>query len=168
MNYSPPERVEPGDSTAMVLRNKIKAIAQRYPEQRSALMPALYLAQEQYGYLTREALEEVAATLDLSLIRVYEVATFYTMFHTEPVGKYHLQLCTNVSCMLLEAETLLAYLEQKLGIKAGQTSADGLFSLAIVECLGACGTAPVMQINGDYHEDLTIEGLDRLLGELDV
>jgi len=151
----------------MNLRVNIEAIAQRYPEQRSAVMPALYLAQKQYGYITRQAMEEIAATLDLPPVRVYEVATFYTMFRTEPIGKYHLQLCTNVSCMLLEAETLLVYLEKKLCIKSGETTTDGLFTLSIVECLGSCGTAPVMQVNDDYYEDLTIEGLDRLLGRLD-
>jgi NADH-quinone oxidoreductase subunit E len=151
----------------MILRVNIEAIAQRYPEPRSAVMPALYLAQEQYGYITRQAMEEIATTLDLPPVRVYEIATYYTMFRTEPVGKYHLQLCTNVSCMLLEAETLLAYLEKKLDIKSGETTADSLFTLSVVECLGSCGTAPVMQVNDDYCEDLTIEGIDRLLSRLD-
>lgn len=150
----------------MDLRQEIDAIAGNYPDRRSAVMPALYLAQDKYGYLCRKALEEVADILDLPPIRVYEVATFYTLFHTEPVGRYHLQLCTNLSCMLRGSEGLLSQMCQELGIEPGQVTADGQFSITTVECLGSCGTAPVLQVNDRYYEDLAPEELSRLLQSL--
>lgn len=147
----------------MELREKIEEIARRYPDTRSAVMPALYLAQERYGYLTKEAMEEVAEVLNLPPVQVYEIATFYTMYNKKPVGRYHIQVCTNVSCMLLGAESLVDYLRKKLGIDVGETTKDGLFTLSTVECLGSCGTAPVMQINDTYHENLTKERIDEIL-----
>ncbi len=148
------------------LREKIREISKRYPDMRSAIMPALYLAQEKYGYLTREAMEEVAEILGIPPVAVYEVATFYTMYNKEPVGKYHIQVCTNVSCMLLGAETLVDHLRKRLGIDVGETTKDGLFTLSTVECLGSCGTAPVMQINDTYYEDLTKEKVDEIIKTL--
>ena len=147
----------------MELREKIEEIARRYPDPRSAVMPALYLAQEKHGYLTKEAMEEVAEALNIPPVQVYEIATFYTMFNKRPVGRYHIQVCTNVSCMLLGAETLVDYLKEKLGIDVGETTRDGLFTLSTVECLGSCGTAPVMQINDTYYENLTKERIDEIL-----
>lgn len=147
----------------MGLKTKIEEIAKRYPDRRSAIMPALYLAQERYGYLSREAIEEVAAILNIPPIQVYEVATFYTMYNKKPVGKFHIQVCTNLSCMLLGAEDLLRFLKERLGIEEGETTKDGLFTLSTVECLGSCGTAPVMQINDTYYENLTKEKIEEIL-----
>ena len=151
---------------AMDLREKIEEIAGRYLNRRSAIMPALYLAQKKYAQLSGEVLLEVADILDVPEIWVYELATFYDMFHTEPVGRFHLELCTNVSCLLLEAEKLLAHLESTLGIARGDTTSDGLFTLSTVECLGSCDTAPVMQVNHVYHENLSAERIDGILEKL--
>ena len=148
------------------LRDRIEEIAGRYANRRSAIMPALYLAQERYAELSGEVLLEVAGILDVPEIWVYELATFYDMFHTEPVGKFHLQLCTNVSCLLLGAEKLRAHLEGQLGIERGCTTSDGLFTLSTVECLGSCDTAPVMQVNNAYHENLCSERIDGILRQL--
>lgn len=150
----------------MAMREKIRQAAARYPDQRSAIMPALLIAQREHGHLPGPVLEEVADILGVERIWVYELATFYTLFHTEPVGKFHLQLCDNVSCMLRRSEDLLTHLENVLGIKKGGTTADGLFTLSTVECLGACEMAPVMQVGDDYHGNLDIERIDALLARL--
>lgn len=151
----------------MDLSEGIEKIAKRYPTRRSAIMPSLFLAQEKYAQLTGEVMREVAEILDVPEIWVFEVATFYAMYHTDPVGKYHIQVCTNVSCLLLEAEDLLAHLEKKLGIACGDTTPDGRFTLSSVECLGSCDTAPVMQVNNDpYHEYLSQGRIDEVLDEL--
>ncbi len=148
------------------LKAKIEEAAGRYPNRRSAIMPALYLAQKERASLCGEVLLEVAEILDVPEIWVYELATFYDMFHTEPIGTYHLQVCTNVSCQLLEADNLVAYLASKLGIECGGTTPDGLFTLAAAECLGSCDTAPVMQVNGVFHENLSEKRIDELLEKL--
>lgn len=129
-------------------------------------MPALLIAQKEHGYLPGPVLEEVADILGIERIWVYELATFYTLFHTEPVGKFHLQLCDNVSCMLCRSDELMRHMEAVLGIKNGGTTPDGLFTLSNVECLGACEMAPVMQVGDDYYGDLDIERLDVLLNQL--
>ena len=150
----------------MTMREKIEAAAARYPDQRSAIMPALMIAQEKHGYLPGEVLVEVADILGVERIWVYELATFYTLFHTEPVGMFHLQLCDNVSCMLLGAEALLTHMEDALGIEKGGTTPDGLFTLSTVECLGACEMAPMMQVGDDFHGDLDAGRIDRLIDKL--
>ena len=150
----------------MDLKEKVEKIARKYPERRSALLPALFLAQKKYGYLTKETMEEVASILNLQPVQVYEVATFYTMFNKKPVGKYHVQVCTNVSCSLLGSEMIVDCLKKKLGIKSGETTEDKLFTLSEVECLGSCGTAPMMQINDTYYENLTEEKVNNILMEL--
>ncbi|RRI00108.1 NADH-quinone oxidoreductase subunit NuoE [Mesorhizobium tamadayense] len=150
----------------MTMREKIEEAAARYPDQRSAIMPALLIAQRERGHLPGPVLEEVADILGVERIWVYELATFYTLFHTEPVGIFHLQLCDNVSCMLRRSEDLLRHLEEVLGIKKGGTTPDGLFTLSTVECLGACEMAPVMQVGDDYHGDLDIARIDALLDRL--
>ena len=139
---------------------------QRYPQPRSALIPALRIAQEQAGYLSQDAVREVAGMFKLSPNEVYEVASFYTMLFKKPVGKYVIQVCTNISCLLCNCESLMAHLQKRLGIKAGETTPDRRFTLLEVECLASCGTAPVVQINENYHEDLTVEKLDRILDSL--
>lgn len=150
----------------MTMREKIEAAAAPYPDNRSAIMPALLIAQKEYGYLPGPVLEEVANILGIERIWVYELATFYTLFRTEPVGIFHLQLCDNVSCMLRRSEELLKHMEAVLGIKKGSTTPDGLFTLSTVECLGACEMAPVMQVGDDYYGDLDIARIDTLLNEL--
>ncbi|EPE96592.1 NADH-quinone oxidoreductase subunit NuoE [Rhizobium grahamii] len=152
----------------MSMREKIEAAATRYPNQRSAIMPALLIAQKEHGYLPGPVLEEVADILGVERIWVYELATFYTLFHTEPMGLFHLQLCDNVSCMLRGSEELLKHLETVLSIKKGETTSDWLFTLSTVECLGACEMAPVMQVGDDYHGNLDVARVDALLNSLRV
>jgi NADH-quinone oxidoreductase subunit E len=145
---------------------KIQALMGQYPRKRSALIPSLQLAQKEAGYLSSEIMHEIARLFDLSPNEVNEVVSFYTMFYKKPMGKYVIQVCTNISCLLCNAEEIVAHLIQRLGIKIGETSADQKYTLLEVECLGSCGTSPVIQINEDYYEDLTIEKLDRVLDGL--
>jgi NADH-quinone oxidoreductase subunit E len=145
---------------------QIQTLTGKYPRKRSALIPALQLAQKEAGYLSSEMVQEIAKLFDLSPNEVNEVVGFYTMFYKKPMGKYVIQVCTNISCMLCNAEEIAAHLVRRLGIKFGETSADRKHTLLEVECLGSCGTSPVIQINEDYYEDLTIEKLDRILDGL--
>jgi NADH-quinone oxidoreductase subunit E len=147
----------------MTMREEIEAAASRYPDRRSAIMPALMIAQKEHGHLPGPVLEEVAEILGVERVWVYELATFYTLFHTEPIGRFHLELCDNVSCMLCGSEALLKHLETTLGIRKGGTTPDGVFTLSTVECLGACEMAPVMQVGDDYHGNLDAARLDALL-----
>lgn len=145
---------------------EIRALPPRYPQLRSAVMPALDLAQEELGHLTPEAMSEVAAALNLDPGYVEGVATFYTLFHTQPVGKHRFYLCTNLSCALRGAGDLLEHLQSRLGVASrDEVSADGLFSVEPVECLGACEYAPMMRLDHAYHYDLTVERLDALIDE---
>lgn len=146
--------------------DKFKSVVNKYPEKGAALLPTLWLAQQEFSAITPEVEEYVAGLVGVSPVRVQEVRSFYTMYTPKPLGKYHLQLCTNISCSLLGAEDILGHLKNKLGINAGETTADGKFTLSTVECLGHCGTAPVIQINDDFHENLTGESLDKILGSL--
>jgi NADH-quinone oxidoreductase E subunit len=141
----------------------------KYPpgRQASAVLPLLYIAQRQHhGWVPRAAMDRVAEMLDMAAIRVYEVATFYTMFNLKPVGKYHLQVCTTTPCMLRGSDTVLAACERKLGIGEGQVTADGKFSMIEVECLGACVNAPILQVNDDFYEDLDGPRTEALLDAL--
>jgi NADH-quinone oxidoreductase E subunit len=147
-------------------RQNIAALIQRYPQARSALIPSLQLAQAETGYLSPEIIREVAKIFRLSPNEVYEVASFYTMLYKKPVGRYVVQVCTNISCLLCNCEEIMAHLQKRLGIKPGETTSDRKFTLMEVECLASCGTAPVVQINEDYHENLTVEKLDRILDSL--
>ena len=143
---------------------EIRALPPRFPEIRSAVMPALDLAQEEIGHLTPEAMGEVARLLDLDPGYVEGVATFYTLFHTQPIGKHRMYLCTNISCKLLGADALLEHAMRTVGVKGfDEVSADGLFSVEAVECLGACEYAPMMRLDHEYHYDLTPEKLDSLI-----
>ncbi len=145
---------------------EIREIIKRYPVKRSALLPALWVVQGECGYLTEGAMRTVAKLLELTPVQVYEVATFYTMFYKDPVGKFVLQVCRTLPCALCGAFDLLSHLEGKLGIKNGETTQDGLFTLKTVECLASCGTAPVVQINEDYYENLSPEKVDQVLEDL--
>ena len=138
----------------------------RYPTREAAILPTLHLAQREFGFLSAEAISYVAALLGFAPAQIEGVATFYTMYNRKPVGKYHLQICRNLSCSLMGAEHLIERVSKKIGVKPGQTTADGRFTLSTVECLGSCGTAPVMQVNDDYHEDLTEESIDAILDGL--
>jgi NADH-quinone oxidoreductase subunit E len=145
---------------------EIKALPAKYPQPRSAVMPALDLAQEELGYLTPEAMSEVAVALQLDPGYVEGVATFYTLFHLEPVGKHRFYVCTNLSCTLRGAEEIVEHMRGAIGIKeAGEVSKDGLFSYEEVECMGACEYAPMLRVDHRYHYDLTPQMIDALVAE---
>lgn len=144
-------------------------IAKYPPEQKqSAVMAALRIAQDQNGgWLSLELIDAVAAYLEMETIAVYEVASFYSMYELSPVGRHKISVCTNISCMLRGSEEVVAHLQERLGIKLGETTSDGRFTLKEVECLGACVNAPMFQIARDYHENLTPEKIDAILDTLD-
>ena len=147
----------------------VEKIIKRYPEgkQKSALLPVLHLAQAEFdGWLSPEAMDYVAEVLQITPIEVYEVASFYSMYNLKPVGKCLLEVCRTSSCWLMGSEDIVKHLENKLGIKDGETTADGQFTLKTVECLGSCGTAPMMQCGSDFYENLTLEKVDTLLENL--
>lgn len=147
----------------------IQEIKSRYPEgkHKSALLPVLHLAQAEFdGWLSVPAMDLVAQVLELDPIEVYEVASFYSMYNLKPVGKCLLEVCRTSSCWLMGAEDIVHHIEKKLGIKEGETTADGMFTLKTVECLGSCGTAPMMQCGAQFHENLTFEKVDDLLETL--
>lgn len=136
----------------------------KYPVKRSAILPLMFIVQrERGGYLDPPGVAYLADRLGVRVTDIWEVATFYTMINTEPVGKYHIQVCRTLSCKILGAGKIMEHCSQKLGIKAGQTTPDGLFSLSEVECLGSCGTAPMLQIGFDFYENLTTEKVDEML-----
>jgi NADH-quinone oxidoreductase subunit E len=137
----------------------------KYPEdqKQSAVMSALRIVQEEHNHLTTELMDAIAAYLDMSPIAVYEVASFYTMYEHQPVGTHLVNVCTNISCMLRNSAGVVEHLQKKLGIKLGETTDDGRFTLRAVECLGACVNAPMMQVDKDYHENLTPESIDKVL-----
>ncbi|HEY4785836.1 MAG TPA: NAD(P)H-dependent oxidoreductase subunit E [Bacteroidales bacterium] len=148
---------------------KVKKIIARYPDgkQKSAILPVLHIAQEELGgYLSVEVQDYVAGLLNIQPIEVYEVATFYTQYYLEKVGKYVIEVCRTGPCAMCGGEDIADYLEQRLKIKTGETTSDGLFTLRRVECLGACGYAPVMQINTEFYESLTKEKIDQVLADL--
>jgi len=146
---------------------EIESLFERFPNKRAAVLPALYVAQREFGHVSAEAMELVAEMTEVSPAHVYGVATFYTMYNKTEVGKHLVQVCMNISCALRGAEEVFAYISDKLGIKEGETTPDGKFTLLKVECLGACGNAPMMQIDDDYYEDLTPEKVDEALNGLD-
>ncbi|MCI0336317.1 MAG: NADH-quinone oxidoreductase subunit NuoE [Acidobacteria bacterium] len=142
---------------------KLDEIISHYPVKRSAILPALYIAQEENGYVTDDDIKYLAKRLDMRINEVEEVVTFYTMYSRKPIGKYKLQVCRTVSCMLLGAEQITEHISRKLGCKLGETTPDGRFTLVEVECLGYCDLAPVLQVNFDYHEKINTESLDKII-----
>ena len=147
---------------------EVEQIIQRYPEgkQKSALIPVLHLAQEEFGgWLSAETMDYVASVLDLQPIEVYEVATFYSMYNLKPVGRYMFEVCQTGPCMLNGSDNIIKYIYEKLGIKPGETTPDGMFTLKTVECLGACGYAPMMQLGKNFREHLTKEKVDAIITE---
>ncbi|MCM2278036.1 MAG: NAD(P)H-dependent oxidoreductase subunit E [Oligoflexia bacterium] len=147
--------------------DRMNKLEPRYPDKVALLLPALHAAQEEFGWLPPEVMEEVGAFIGIHPAQVREVASFYTMYNLKPVGKYHLKICTNVACCLRGADELVHHVEKKYGIRCGETTPDRKLTLNEEECLGACGTAPAMMLNDDYHENLTAEGLDKILERLE-
>jgi len=145
---------------------RVDALVAKYPKPKAALLPVLWEVQRAKGAIDLAAEEWVAGRLGISPAHVHGCVTFYTMYKQRPSGRHHIQVCTTLSCMLRGSDELLHHLERKLGIKPGETTPDGKFSLVKVECLGSCGTAPMFQLNDDYHEDLTLEKVDSLLDGL--
>lgn len=137
----------------------------KYPEgkQKSAILPLLHLAQQEFGWLSADVMDYVATLMQIKPIEVYEVATFYSQYYTKPVGKYVFEVCRTSPCWLRGSEEIVEYIENKLGIKDGQTTPDGMFTLKTVECLAACGTAPVLQCGLKYHENLTEQKIDEII-----
>jgi NADH-quinone oxidoreductase subunit E len=147
---------------------QVNELISHYPEgkQKSALLPLLHIAQEEFGnWLDVPVMDYVAEILNITPIEVYEVATFYSMYNLKPVGKYMFEVCQTGPCMLRGSDDIIAYIEEKLGIKPGETTPDGMFTLKTVECLGACGYAPMMQLGKHYREHLTKEKIDLLIEE---
>jgi NADH-quinone oxidoreductase subunit E len=140
----------------------------KYPVMRSAILPLMFIVQRERGYLDPPGVLYLANRLKLRVTDIWEVATFYSMIYTSPVGKYHIQVCKTLSCRIMGSGKVTEHCSQKLGIKVGETTADGRFTLSEVECLGSCGTAPMFQINFDYHENLTPEKIDQILKPSDV
>lgn len=147
-------------------QEKIQRLLERYPTRRAVMLPALHLATQEFPYITEEVCQAIADLLELPMVDVKGVATFYTMFPTEPHGRYRLEVCASLSCSLKGGRRCIRYLEEKLHIRAGETTPDGLFTLKGLECLAACDQAPMMHINEEMYTHLTEEKLDRILREL--
>lgn len=147
-------------------RKKIKEVVARYPRKEAALLPVLHITQKEFGYISAKEEKLVAQVLGIEPIRVRELVTFYTMLNQEPLGKYHIQVCSNLSCSLLGADKLIDYLKEKLGVEPGETTKDKKFTLSLVECLGACEQAPCIMINFDYYGDLDKKKIDEILDGL--
>ena len=138
----------------------------KYPVMRSAILPLMFIVQRERGYLDAPGVAYLAKRLALRITDIWEVATFYSMLHTKPVGKYHIQICKTLSCKIMGEPGITDHVCKKLGIKPGETTADGRFTVSLVECLGSCGTAPMFQIGFDYHENLTAAKVDQILDSL--
>jgi NADH-quinone oxidoreductase E subunit len=145
---------------------EIEMLKARYPSPKALALPLLWMAQKQEGFISLDAIGVIAKVCDNAPMEIYRVATFYTMFNLEPIGKYHIQLCKTLSCALNAKEEILNHIKKKIGIDVGETSEDGRFTLSQVQCLGSCGTAPMMQINETNYENLTIEKIDTIFEEL--
>jgi len=148
-------------------KKEIKDIISSYPDKEAALLPVLHLLQREFGYISETEEKMVAELLDVSQVRVKEVVSFYTMFNRKQIGKYHIQLCSNLSCSLLGSDSLIEYISKKLGIKVGETTSDKKFTLSTVQCLGACEQAPCMMVNFNYYGKLDKKKIDIILDELD-
>ena len=149
-------------------REDIEESLKKYPNKKSAVMDLLRIAQKERGHITKQDMAEISEILEINPIVVNSAATFYTMYEVDrQIGKHHIWVCRNISCSLLGADHIMAYLEKKLGVKMGETTSDGNITLDVAECLGSCGTAPMMQIDDDYHENLTEDKIDRILEGLD-
>jgi NADH-quinone oxidoreductase subunit E len=161
------ENTVPGQLSEKSLTS-INALIDQFPQRKSIVLPVLHIIYAQFGYLEMKAMIQAANLTGVPEVFFEEAANFYTMFPLKPVGKYLIQVCRNISCSLMGAEGLVAYLKEKLGIELGGTTGDGMFTLVTVECLGSCGTAPMMQINDIYYENLTKAEVDRILESLRI
>ena len=146
--------------------DKFKHLVSIYPHKRSALIPMLLLAQKEHGYVKAETIEYVARYLDLNPSEVDSIMSFYTLLHRRPVGKYHILICTNLACLLRGSDDIEACIKRKLGVELGELTPDGLFSVIEFECLGSCTTAPCIQVNGEFYENLDTPKTERILDEL--
>jgi len=168
---TPPLVVAPAEEVSEVtfdrsMEAQIRGILKRYPDPGAALLPVLWLCQERWGWISPGIMEAVGQRLELSPAFIEGVVSFYTMYQRQPPGRYLLQVCTTLSCQLCHTSKLVNHLKKRLDIDFGETSDDGLFTLVDVQCLGACGEGPVIQINSDYHTELTVEKLDGILDAL--
>jgi NADH-quinone oxidoreductase E subunit len=145
---------------------KFKHLASIYPRKRSALIPMLLLVQKEQGYIKAETIDYIGKYLDLDPSEVDSILSFYTLLRRKPVGKYHIMICTNLACLLQGSDEIEACVKRKLGVRLGEVTADGLFSAIEFECLGSCTTAPVMQINGEFYENLDVQKTEAILDEL--
>jgi NADH-quinone oxidoreductase E subunit len=148
-------------------KKRLGEVVSRYPQKKAALLPILHLVQKEVGYISAAEEKQVADLLEIKPIQVREVVTFYTMFNRQPVGTYHIQVCSNLSCSMLGAESIVDYLKEKLGVELGETTEDKKFTLTTVECLGACEHAPCMMINFDYYGNLDKKTIDEILDHLE-
>ncbi len=150
-------------------KKRLEWLRTRYPKdhQRALILPVLSMAQREFGWCSPKVVQYVASVIPVPVIQVEEVATFYTMYNKRPIGRWHLQVCHNISCSLMGAEIVIEHIEKKLGIHRGETTPDGQFTLMGAECLGSCGTAPMMQVNDHYHESLSLKDVDDLLQKLE-
>lgn len=147
-------------------QQRFESMVAKYPHKQAALLSCLWIAQEIDGWVSLEAMEYIAKLLEIPVTHVYSVIGFYSMYHTKPIGKHHIQVCHTLSCELRGADEIVKQIEQELGIKAGETTPDGQFTLSRVECLASCGTAPMCQVNRRYYENLTPEAINQLLDQL--
>lgn len=145
---------------------RVEELKKLYPNPQSAVMPALYIAQEELGYITEDAIQWVSDRLCMPPVHVMEVATFYTMYYKKPVGKYHIQVCRTLACALCGSKKITEHLKERLGILPGDITSDGMWSYEEVECLGSCGTAPMCEINDHFFENLTPEKLDQIMKQI--
>ncbi len=145
---------------------KLEKLRKQFPTSKALSIPVLWLAQDQFGWISGDVLKYVAGLLHLPVSHLYGVVTFYTMFNTKPVGKYHLQVCTNISCGLRGGEEIYEHLCRRLKVRPGEMTPDGNFTVTEVECLGSCGTAPVVQVNAEYTGNLTVDKVDQMINSL--
>ncbi|MFQ5540088.1 MAG: NADH-quinone oxidoreductase subunit NuoE [Candidatus Binatia bacterium] len=145
---------------------RVNELISRYPYKEGAVLPVLYLAQEEFGHLSKETIEYVAKLMEIPTTRLYGTVSFYTLLHMSPIGRHHIQVCRTLPCALLGAEKITDLLKRKLGINLDETTIDGKFTLSEVECLASCGTGPMMQINDDYYENLSEEKVEKILETL--
>ena len=147
-------------------QKKVEELRKRYPTSQALVLPVLWIVQEQEGYISEDSMKYVASLLHIPFGHIYGVVSFYTMLQKDRIGKYHIEVCTNVSCMLRGSGKILEHIEQRLGLKVGETSPDKKWTLTETECLGSCGTAPMLAVGDEYCENLTLEKIDKLIDNM--
>lgn len=146
---------------------QVEDLRKRYPTRQALVLPVLWMVQEEHGFISQDAMKYVAQLLKVPFGHILGVVTFYTMFHSRPIGKHHIEVCTNVSCMLRGSQQILEHLEKNIGVGVGETSTDMKWTVSEVECMGSCGTAPMLAIGEEYYENLTTEKVDEILASLE-